>query len=132
MAYHEYEEIFENLPSWRTIRRYLPLAIGFMVILLIIIGFSSAIYQVDTEGKSVIKRFGKVVRIERPGLHFKMPFGIERAYFVPTKRVLKEEFGYRTEKPGQRTRYGSSERTKREALMLTGDLNVVSVKWVVQ
>ncbi len=132
MAYNSYEEMFKNLPSWREVRRYLPLTIGAVAVLFVIIAVSTSVYTVETEGEAVVKRLGKAVRIEQYGLHFKLPFGIERAHFVPTKRVLKEEFGYRTKQAAQRTRYGSDNKTKREALMLTGDLNVVSVKWVVQ
>lgn len=108
------------------------LIIGIVVVVLVAVGIMSSVYSVQTEGRAVVKRFGKVVAIQDPGLKWKLPFGIDRAYFVPTKRVLKEEFGFRTIKPGQRTTYSKDEQSGRESLMLTGDLNVIDVEWVVQ
>lgn len=101
-------------------------------LLLLIIGFATGIYTVQPDGKAVVKRFGKVIRIVEPGLHFKLPFGIDSARFVPTERVLKQEFGFRTVVPGQRTQYRRGGGLEEESLMLTGDLNVIDVEWVVQ
>lgn len=92
----------------------------------------SSVYSVAPEGKAVVKRFGRVVGLKDPGLHFKLPFGIDTATFVPSERVLKEELGFRTVKAGQRTTYRKTPSTSEESLMLTGDLNVVDVEWVVQ
>ncbi|MFQ5553632.1 MAG: FtsH protease activity modulator HflK, partial [Thermoplasmata archaeon] len=80
---------------------------------------------------AVVQRFGKVVRTVGPGLHFKIPYGIETVRLIPTARVLKQEFGFRTEVPGRRTRY-SPRQFEDESLMLTGDLNVIDVDWIVQ
>lgn len=103
-----------------------------VVVALLAMALSSAVYSVETEGRAVVKRFGKVVAIQDPGLRWKWPFGIDQAVFVPTKRVLKEEFGFRTITPGQRTTYAKDDATSLESLMLTGDLNVIDVEWVVQ
>jgi len=65
-----------------------------------------------------------------PGLHLKAPF-IEDVLKVPVQRQLKLEFGFRTEEPGVRTRY-SDEPSTEESVMLTGDLNVAVVEWIVQ
>lgn len=108
------------------------LVIAVALLIIIGVGVVSSVYTVRTEGQAVIKRFGKVVSVQDPGLKWKLPFGIDRAYFVPTKRVLKEEFGFRTVAPAQRTRYSKTDLTSRESLMLTGDLNVIDVEWVVQ
>ena len=91
-------------------------------------------FTVQPEETGVVQRFGKVIRTADPGLHFKIPFGIERARMVPTARVLKEEFGFRTETvtPGQRTQYVGGRSYEDESLMLTGDLNVIDVQWIVQ
>jgi modulator of FtsH protease HflK len=88
-----------------------------------------ATYQIDAEEVGVVLRFGKVVRQADPGLHVKFPM-IERVRKVPIQRQLKEEFGFRT----QEGREGAARyRTvPPEALMLTGDLNVVHAEWVVQ
>jgi membrane protease subunit HflK len=102
-----------------------------VVAILVLIASFSSYYTVDATGRAVVKRFGEVIAITDPGLHFKMPFGIDRAYFVETEIVRKLEFGFRTAVPGVRTRYQESSFDD-ESLMLTGDLNVVDVGWVVQ
>jgi membrane protease subunit HflK len=66
-----------------------------------------------------------------PGLHLKFPFGVERVYPVPTQRKLKEEFGFRTVEAGVRTQF-ATRGYEEETLMLTGDLNIASVEWIVQ
>jgi membrane protease subunit HflK len=107
---------------------------GILVIalgLILLAAIFSSYYTVEPEGRAVVKRFGKVVAITDPGLHFKLPFGIDRATFVPTERVHKEEFGFRTLRAGVRTQY-SDQQFGDESLMLTGDLNVIVVEWVVQ
>jgi membrane protease subunit HflK len=71
------------------------------------------------------------MRSAGPGLHFKIPLGIETVTTVPTARVLKEEFGFRTRTAGRRTRYEGGDYSN-ESLMLTGDLNVIDVQWIVQ
>ncbi|MBC8207028.1 MAG: FtsH protease activity modulator HflK [Kiritimatiellales bacterium] len=106
---------------------------GVVIVLVIVIAAAAtSVYSVQTDGQAVIKRFGRVVSIKPPGLHFKLPFGIDRATFIPTERVLKEEFGFRTVQPGRQTQYSKNRSTETESLMLTGDLNVIDVEWVVQ
>jgi membrane protease subunit HflK len=61
-----------------------------------------------------------------------MPYGIDSAQMVPTARVLKQEFGFRTESVQGRTNYSKDKRHRGESLMLTGDLKVIDVEWVVQ
>ena len=72
---------------------------------LVVIGGFSSFYEVDTEQTGVVLRFGKFVGLSDPGLHFKLPFGVDRVYKVQTGRVLKEEFGFRTVQPGVRSTY---------------------------
>jgi membrane protease subunit HflK len=95
----------------------------------------SAWFTVQPEETGIVQRFGKVVRTAGPGLHFKLPYGIETIRTVPTARVLKEEFGFRTTTvatPGRRTQYADNKAYKTESLMLTGDLNVIDVQWIIQ
>ncbi len=99
--------------------------------LVILILLWSSWYTVQPEQTAVVQRFGRVVRTTGPGLHFKIPFGVESVRLVPTARVLKEEFGFRTLAAGQRTRYERGDFSS-ESLMLTGDLNVIDVQWIVQ
>jgi len=111
-----------------------PKIFGVVIVLLIVWGASTSYFTVQPEGQAVVKRFGKVVAIKPPGLHFKLPFGIDREIFVPTARVLKQEFGFRTASLGstRSASYRKSEEHREESLMLTGDLKVVDVEWVVQ
>ncbi len=102
-----------------------------LVIVLVAIFLWSSWYTVQPEETGIVLRFGAVVRTAGPGLHFKLPFGLERVGTVPTARVLKEEFGFRTLQAGERTRY-SQDTFSQESLMLTGDLNVIDVQWIVQ
>ncbi len=99
--------------------------------LLVAFGVYSSFYKVDTEETGVILRFGKYVGTSDPGLHFKIPFGIDQVYLVKTGRVFKEEFGFRTVMPGERTTY-TKRGLEEESLTLTGDLNVSDVEWIVQ
>ncbi|WP_321368174.1 FtsH protease activity modulator HflK [uncultured Desulfuromusa sp.] len=108
----------------------LPLLI-IIAVIAILIGGSSSMYKVDTEETGVVLRFGKFSKFSNPGLHFKIPFGVEQVYLVPTGRVLKEEFGYRTVTPGIKTVY-TKRGLEEESLTLTGDLNVSDVEWIVQ
>ena len=104
----------------------LAIAILIFVVLLLWGSF----YQVQPEEVGVVTRFGQFVRISEPGLRLKIPV-IESVIKVPVQRQLKEEFGFRTEAPGIRTRYSSRTHLD-ESLMLTGDLNVAVVEWIVQ
>jgi membrane protease subunit HflK len=79
----------------------------------------------------VIQRFGRYVRVSGPGLHFKLPFGIETVSKVKTGRNFQMEFGYRTVEAGVRSRF-TERGFKDESLMLSGDLNVVDLQWTVQ
>jgi len=88
-------------------------------------------YTVEPEEVGLVLRFGKFVKETQPGLHFKMPDPVETVIKVPIQRQLKEEFGFRTEIPGVRTRY-SVQNFEHESLMLTGDLNVAVVEWIAQ
>ncbi len=81
-----------------------PKMIGtIIVVIFILIAAFSSYYTVDQKEEAVVLLLGKYSRKTGPGLHFKLPFGIEKNFNVPTQRVLKEEFGFRTEQPGIKT-----------------------------
>ncbi len=107
---------------------FLPIVI---IAFLILVGGYSSMYEVDTEETGVVLRFGKFHSFAEPGLHFKIPLGVDRVYLVQTGRVLKEEFGFRTVKPDVRSTY-TKKGLEEESLTLTGDLNVSDVEWIVQ
>lgn len=107
-------------------------AIGIIIIvILVIIAAFSMFYMVDQKEEAVVLRFGNYVRKEGPGLHIKMPFGIEKVYTVPTQRNLTEEFGFRTQKAGVKTTFVRGNFSN-ESTMLSGDLNIAEVTWSIQ
>ena len=101
-----------------------------LVIICLIIVFTSW-FTANPEEVGVVLRFGKYNRTVKPGLHFKLPFGIETVYKVPVERQLKEEFGFRTEKAGINTQYSLKD-FQDESMMLTGDLNAAEIEWITQ
>ena len=98
---------------------------------IILVSLATSFYTVEADEIAVVLMFGKSVRQAEPGLHFKLPFGIEKAISVPVRKVFKEEFGFRTLKAGVRTQYDTRDYSA-ESLLLTGDLNIADVEWVVQ
>ena len=125
------EEIMEAAAKyWEQWRR--PILGVIIPVVLVILGIWSSYYTVPANGVAVVKRFGEVVAVTQPGLHFKIPFGVDTAIFVPTERVMKEEFGYRTRSADRRSSFDTGNQFDDESLMLTGDLNVISVEWAVQ
>ena len=97
--------------------------------LAVVIVFSS-FFTVQPEEVGVITRFGEFTRVADPGLNYKIPF-FEQVRYVPVQRQLKQEFGYRTTSAGVRSSYAKAGFSD-ESLMLTGDLNLADVEWVVQ
>ena len=108
-------------------RKWIGLIILGIIILVVLF---STFYAVGPDEVGVIRRFGRYMRITDPGLHMKIPFA-ESVTKVKVKRIFKEEFGFRTLRPGVRTVY-TPEKWEDESLMLTGDLNVAVVEWIVQ
>lgn len=132
MPYRPPKDPFESIPLDEVLRQWGPILLWGGLALLVLIGLATSFYTVQPEERAVVKRFGRVVSIQEPGLHFKLPFWIDRAWPVPTERVLKQEFGFRTLQADQRTQYAKGADEDQESLMLTGDLNVIDVEWVVQ
>jgi len=121
---------------WDDIQPYLRLITPYRIFLAIlvllgIVALATSYYTVEADEKAVVLLFGKNVRQTDPGLHFKLPFGIEKAIAVPVRSVFKEEFGFRTLQAGVRTQFDRPDYPD-ESLLLTGDLNIADVEWVVQ
>lgn len=102
------------------------IVVGALVLVLVWTGF----FQVGPEEVGVITRFGKYTREVNSGLNFKIPL-IEGVVKVPVERQQKQEFGFRTVESNVRSDY-TKRGTADESLMLTGDLNLADVEWVVQ
>ncbi len=121
----------ENSFTAKRKRRITPftiilLAFGILFIVLI----STSFYIVDETEQSVITRFGRYHKTLGAGLQFKLPFGIDKNYNVPVKVVQTEQFGFETLKSGTVNQYRNG--ITRESTMLTGDLNIVDVEWIIQ
>jgi len=101
------------------------------IVFAIILSYT-AFYTIAPGHQGVILRFGKYYGLVLPGLHFKIPFGVDTVFKVHTEQVDTESFGFTIVRPGIRTQYQKSAVTERESLMLTGDLNVIDVEWIVQ
>jgi len=126
------EEIIRSLKNKfnfnKSKKTTLPLIIGILVVISLLKG---AFYTIQPSEVGVILRFGKVIKTTSPGLHFKLPFGIEKAIPVPVEKVYTSEFGFRTRTSGVKSVY-SQKSYDDESLMLTGDLNVLDLEWIVQ
>jgi membrane protease subunit HflK len=108
--------------------KYAPAVLAVVILALAVAG---SIYAVGPDEVGVVQRFGRYVRSTEPGLHFKLPFGIEKATPIKVKKIFKEEFGFRTTMAGVKSVY-APRKYPEESLMLTGDLNILDVRWIVQ
>lgn len=90
----------------------------------------SSFYTIAPGEQGVVLRFGKYTKTTSPGLNFKLPL-MDEVIKVDVENVRKEEFGFRTKVPGQRTEF---EKTGygAESLMLTSDRNVIDLEWIIQ
>jgi len=106
---------------------------GSITLVIAIIGVAiflwTGFFIVDQAEEAVLTRFGKFLKTSGPGLHFKLPFGIDRTYLVKVREVQTEQFGFRTLSSGLSPRYSGDQSI---STMLTGDLNMVDVEWVIQ
>jgi membrane protease subunit HflK len=100
-----------------------------LILLLIVLAWTSY-YTIPAESEGIVLRFGKYILKVPPGLHFKLPFGIDNVIEVPTQRQLKLEFGLVT--PGYTHPDQVGKEPEKEKSMVTGDLNAALVEWVVQ
>ncbi|MFO7730694.1 MAG: FtsH protease activity modulator HflK [Spirochaetia bacterium] len=105
--------------------------VAVVIIVVVIAMVMSSFFVVDQTEQAVVLRFGKVNRIVGPGLQFKIPLGVEKNFNVPTQRVQKMEFGFRTQQAGVNTAYSGADFPE-ESIMLTGDLNIIDVEWIIQ
>ncbi|MFH1641026.1 MAG: FtsH protease activity modulator HflK [Candidatus Omnitrophota bacterium] len=130
---------WENVPSpdeiidvgKKKIRGYWKQIRWVLLALFVLLALRGVVYSIGPDELGVIQRFGKYIGLSSPGLHAKIPFGIDRATPIKVEKVFKEEFGFKTIEPGVRSRYATGS-YQDESLMLTGDLNILDVRWIVQ
>ena len=122
----------EEVKKAKRVRKSIGPAMLFWLIVLalaVAAGFSS-VYVVDETENAVITRFGKYKQTVGSGLHVKLPFGIDKNYNVDIKTLRAEQFGFKTVKSGRNNEYKNN--ISEESEMLTGDINIVDVEWVIQ
>ncbi|TVP48552.1 MAG: FtsH protease activity modulator HflK [Mongoliibacter sp.] len=113
-------------PDW--VKKYaLRIVVGF----LLLAGAVTSTKTVGPEEEGVVVQLGQYNRTVLPGLNFILPYGLETMYKIPVQRQLKQEFGFRTTSASRQSEYSKSSFGD-ESMMLTGDLNLTDVEWVVQ
>ncbi|MCL1991978.1 MAG: FtsH protease activity modulator HflK [Spirochaetes bacterium] len=104
-----------------------PATIGLIAAgIFLVAAMGTSVFIVDQAEEAVITRLGRYYVTRGPGLRFKLPFGIDRSFLVNVRAVHSEQFGFRTAPGGAHTAFRS------ESTMLTGDLNIVDVEWIIQ
>ncbi len=107
------------------------IVIGIIIALALYLGYGSY-YTVSAESVGVVQRFGHYHYVVEPGLHFKIPFGVDQVIQVPIKRQLKEEFGFGTPGATFKRQMTAPREWELETTIVTGDLNTALVEWVIQ
>ena len=109
-----------------------PRVITIVIVVIAFLGFlATSFFIVDATEESVVLRFGRYNRTQQEGLHFKLPLGIEQNFNVPTRVLQNMQFGFRVQQAGVNTVF-SNQDFPEESVMLTGDLNIVDVEWIIQ
>ena len=108
------------------IKRYAKYVLIGIVALVLLVGVLTCFYTVDDKQQAVVTTFGKVTDVVDAGLHFKLPFGIQKAQMVDVNVYQKIELGYTTEGEGEYTVDPG------ESTMITGDYNIVNVDFFVE
>jgi membrane protease subunit HflK len=123
----------DQKPSGSSPRRMFGGIGKILIIILAIVLFqvvNASYYTIKPGERGVVLRFGNYSKTASPGLNFKVPL-VDDVIKVDIETVRKEEFGFRTKVPGQRSIY-QREGFDAESLMLTADKNVIDVEWIVQ
>lgn len=123
----QFDEMVDKLKGMK-----LPGGSIFIIIIVLAFFALTCFFTVGVDEVGIVQRFGQYVRTTQPGLSFKLPMGIERVTKVKVRRVFKMEFGSRAAPMESRSRFLGGGDTSTAALMLTGDLNVALVPWIVQ
>ncbi len=122
----------DDIP-WDQIGKRIRLILFSLAVAVVLLAGKSAFYRVEASDAGVVLRFGKQIATVPPGLHMKMPWPIDTVYLVPVQRIQSLEFGFETSQAGRKTVFASENSDDLEvAEMLTGDLNLGHVEWVVQ
>ena len=122
-----------SLPGPPKIRVNSALILGILIALIIVVGLFSSFYSVPANSVAVVQRFGAYLKTSDPGLHFKLPWGVDSITIVEVARQQKLEFGFATQGATNSYQYAETyEEMEQEKTMVTGDLNTALIEWVVQ
>ena len=127
--YDEEKEKIINLAEKIPKLKFSKKIFGFVLVLVIALYLASGIFVVAPDEQGVVRRFGKFIRIESPGLNYHLPYPIETVVTPAVTQVKRLEIGFRTISFEPPARYRE---IPVEALMLTGDENIVSAEAIVQ
>ncbi len=118
--------------QWDQVSRGIRIGLVVAAVALLLFIVKSMFYSIEASDEGVVLRFGKHVDTVQPGLHWKLPWPIETVYKVPVQRIQVLNFGFKSE-PGRKTRFArTNAKDLGVAEMLTGDLNLGLVEWIVQ
>ena len=109
--------------DWKKLGRMVLMGVLALVVLVTVL---TCFYTVDDKQQAVVTTFGKVTNITDAGLHFKLPFGIQKVQKVDVNVYQKIELGYTTDESGDYTTQTD------ESTMITGDYNIVNVDFFVE
>jgi membrane protease subunit HflK len=110
-----------RLRKWLLAAFWLILAVSLM---------ATSYFTVPADSVAVVQRFGKWIGTREPGLHLRVPFGVDKITLVPVRRQLKLEFGFASPQPTNP--YQASQHPTEERDLVTGDLNAAQVEFVIQ
>jgi membrane protease subunit HflK len=120
----------QNVTPSKIVGIFKPTTVILIIIGIVLVVFlGTSVYIVDQTEEAVVTRLGRYHATTGPGLHFKLPFGIDKHYAVNVKAVQTEQFGFRTVTSGVSSTYANQ---TNESTMLTGDLNIIEVEWIIQ
>ncbi|MBQ1848521.1 MAG: FtsH protease activity modulator HflK, partial [Clostridia bacterium] len=109
----------KDMDKKKVVRWVLIAAAAVILIALI----STSFYTVSDKEVAVVTTFGKVSAVKGAGIHFKLPFGMQKAYHVATNEIKSLEIGYRSD---------NNTSILEESMMITGDFNIVNIDFFVE
>lgn len=125
--YGEHRKKKVNLPPFFSSRSFILILV---ILAIAVYLLTSMFFIVGPDEEGLVLRFGKYIRSERPGVHIKMPSPIESVVIIKVTEVRRLEVGFRTVSYSNKT--ATYRYIPQEALMLTGDENIVSIELIVQ